>query len=141
MAIEEFESYAGALPSATLPLDPADQVLVVQGGLVKTVSMVDAIAAYIAANFVAPDAIFQSASATDVTVDLVGKTEVYIWKTDSSSNRVYFTDSGGNTVALGDTLFLGVQGQGIHLKLNGTNWYVGSMFFCPKPSIHHLRSR
>jgi hypothetical protein len=119
-----YEDYIASLSTAD-QLTALDVVPVKQGAVIKTTSLLNDIDSHIAVTYVMPKALFEDATAADILLDIVGKKDVFVWKTDATLHKIYISDSSGATVELGDEVILYKQGDGVHLVFNANtnNWY------------------
>jgi len=119
-----YEDYIASLSTAD-QLTALDVVPVKQGTAIKTTSLLNDIDSHIAVTYVMPKALFEDATAADILLDIVGKEDVFVWKTDATLHKIYISDSSGATVELGDEVILYKQGEGVHLVFDAdtNNWY------------------
>jgi len=119
-----YEDYISSLSTAD-QLTALDVVPVKQGAAIKTTALLNDIDDHIAATYVMPKALFEDATAGDILLDIIGKEDVFVWKTDATLHKIYISDSSGATVELGDEVILYKQGEGIHLVYDAStnNWY------------------
>jgi len=110
-----FSDYISSRPAATTPVDSADTLIVLQGGVVKLVASDDV-------GMVIPSTLID-ASLSPVTL-LPASGEIVYEKTDASDDVAGFAVS-----VLGQTMCqelqngLAGQFESIRVKLIGTNWY------------------
>jgi len=116
MAIVTFSDYISSRPTATSPLDSADQIMVLQDGAVKVISSINA-------GYEAIDTVLINASTTPMTT-LPNSGEVVYQKSDSSSAVAYFqVGVVGQTMCQELQDGLSGEGESIRVKLIGTKWY------------------
>jgi hypothetical protein len=115
MATIPFSDYIASRPAATTPLDAADRVLIIQGGVVKQVASSDT-------GNVVPSVLI-NATITPIT-PLPASGEIVYVKADDSLNVANFAVSVvGQTMCLELQGGLTVIGETIRVKLIGANWY------------------
>ena len=113
----EFKVYYQSLPSAPIPPDLTDTVIIQQLGELYQITVAQLLAQTNSQFFI-------DATTGTITKDINGYTNVTIFKIDSSSNVVNVSDSSGKTIE-GLSKYrdgLTIQRESVHLVLNGTDW-------------------
>lgn len=106
---QELSSSRQPLPSAELD-DELNRIV----NFVNAISGVSGIGANV---------LYSDAGLEPKTVDINGYTEIYVLKTDATSNLVTVYDSSGCNIMGQSEFILSQEGESIHLILKISNWY------------------